>query len=481
MRTFAQKPVASATSAAASNARAIVTRISAQSDSSPVASHFAHDFSLLPVHSLAAETETLLQRQTCGDANVSSAPPIAHEVLRSSGQPLDAETRAFMEPRFGHDFGHVRVHQDSRAAQSAQAVGAFAYTVGRDIVFGHDQFAPHSLSGQRLLAHELAHTIQQSGRASAGDELRVGPQDDAFEREAERISSSVFSTSSAIPQKQHVTAASLATGLGLQRQPKGEDHDPKTPKIESTLKRKEEFIPVSICSSSSDAKIPCTPVSLPNADFLAKGGPSDALGFTKSLPEKSRAPDILTQEVGKDHAVILKPTNAAQISCESFITKAGKPFTRSTDLDKDHPNFDQCGGKFDRSFEVTPDGEKRLREAEMEHCKDFKYAYDVSLGCYESVINEFAKKKTQFPSTEDAEDAVVNRVGQKPDMWMHHYADLLEKTKIRDTSKWHEPPAREGWTSLKVTGKYCSAEGTTPVDAKSFPQVGRHAARDIIK
>ncbi len=386
-----------------------------------------------------------------------------------------------MEPRFGHDFGHVRVHAGPRAAQSAQAVGASAYTVGRDIVFALGQFAPHSATGQRLLAHELAHTIQQSGGISASDELRVGPRDDPFEREAERISSSVLSTSEAIPPKKHVPSPSLATGLALQRQPKGEDHDPKMPKIESTWKKKEEFIPVSICSSSSDAKIPCTPVSLSNADFLANGGPSDALGFTKPLPQKSRAPEILTQEVGKDHAVILKPTKAIQISCESFITKAGKPFTRSTVLDKNHPNFDQCEGKFDRSFEVTPDGEKRLREAEMEHCKDYKYAYDVSLGCYESVINEFAKKKTQFPSTEDAEDAVVNRVGQKPDMWMPHYADLLEKTKIRDTSKWHEPPAREGWTSLKVIGKYCSAEGTTPVDAKSFPQVGRHAARDIIK
>ncbi|MGH9495665.1 MAG: DUF4157 domain-containing protein [Candidatus Sulfotelmatobacter sp.] len=478
---FAQKPVASEASAAASVARAVVARMSAPPDSSPVASHFAHDFSLLPVYPASAKTKTLLQRQTVGTANVTSAPPTAHEVLRSSGQPLDEKTRAFLEPRFGHNFGHVRVHADSRAAQSAQAVGASAYTVGRDIIFAPGQFAPHTISGQRLLAHELAHTIQQSGGASAGDKLRVSPQNDPFERDAERVSSSVMSISAAIPQRKPVAESSRSSGLALQRQPKGADHDPEMPKMESTVKKKEEFIPVFVCSSSSDAKIPCTPVALPNPDFLAKGGPSDALGFTRPLPEKSRAPEILTQEIGKGHAVILKPTKAVQISCESFITKAGKPFMRSTALDENHPNFDQCGGKFDRSFVVTPDGEKRLREAEMEHCKDFKYAYDVSLGCYESVINEFAKKKTQFPSAEEADDAVVNRVGQKPDMWMPHYADLLEKTKIRDTSKWHEPPAREGWTSLKVIGKHCSTEETTPIDAKSFPQVGRHAARDFIK
>src|SRR5437016_13146797 len=58
-----------------------------------------------------------------------AAPPVVHDVLRASGQPLDSATRAFMEPRFGHDFSHVRVHLDSRAEKSAEAVNALAYTV----------------------------------------------------------------------------------------------------------------------------------------------------------------------------------------------------------------------------------------------------------------------------------------------------------------------------------------------------------------
>ena len=61
-------------------------------------------------------------------------PSIVHEVLRSPGQPLDATTRGFMEPRFGYDFRAVRVHTDSQAAESARAVNALAYTVGRDVV-----------------------------------------------------------------------------------------------------------------------------------------------------------------------------------------------------------------------------------------------------------------------------------------------------------------------------------------------------------
>jgi hypothetical protein len=96
-----------------------------------------------------------------------TVPPIVQDALRSTGQPLDPATRAFMEPRFGHDFSHVRVHTDARAAESAQAVNALAYTVGPDVVFGAGQYAPHSREGQRLLAHELTHVVQQGSSQKA--------------------------------------------------------------------------------------------------------------------------------------------------------------------------------------------------------------------------------------------------------------------------------------------------------------------------
>ena len=67
---------------------------------------------------------------------------VAHESFNSPGAPLDAETRAFFEPRFGHDFSHVRVHSDSRAAESARMLNAHAFTVGHELVFGSGQYAP---------------------------------------------------------------------------------------------------------------------------------------------------------------------------------------------------------------------------------------------------------------------------------------------------------------------------------------------------
>ncbi|HEX5707206.1 MAG TPA: DUF4157 domain-containing protein, partial [Pyrinomonadaceae bacterium] len=95
-----------------------------------------------------------------------TAPPAVHEVLRSSGEPLDAATRGFMESRFGQDFGGVRVHSNQKAAESARAVNARAYTVGRDVVFGESQYAPNTEAGQKLLAHELAHVLQQGATAA---------------------------------------------------------------------------------------------------------------------------------------------------------------------------------------------------------------------------------------------------------------------------------------------------------------------------
>ncbi len=104
-------------------------------------------------------------------------PRQALNVLRSPGHSLDSEARAVMEPRFGRDFSDVRVHADSQAAASAEAVNARAYTVGSHIAFGFGQYAPGSPSGQRLLAHELTHVVQQSA-ASGGPVLQRQPKDE---------------------------------------------------------------------------------------------------------------------------------------------------------------------------------------------------------------------------------------------------------------------------------------------------------------
>jgi hypothetical protein len=126
-----------------------------------------------------------LQRQAAG-GGPAVAPPVVHEVLGSPGRPLEPGVRGEMEARFGHDFSRVRVHTDGRAAASARAVEAAAYTVGRDVVFGADRFRPGTAEGRSLLAHELAHVAQQAGSGPPSRDLPVQPADHPAEREAER-------------------------------------------------------------------------------------------------------------------------------------------------------------------------------------------------------------------------------------------------------------------------------------------------------
>jgi hypothetical protein len=115
-------------------------------------------------------------------------------VLRSPGQPLERPVRTAMEHRFGHAFSDVRVHTDGEAARSAADAQALAYTSGRNIVFAQGQYSPGSEAGKRLLAHELAHVIQQrSSTGAAPQTYRLNEPDDCWEQEADRAASAVMS------------------------------------------------------------------------------------------------------------------------------------------------------------------------------------------------------------------------------------------------------------------------------------------------
>jgi hypothetical protein len=136
----------------------------------------------------ACRSKRLQRKSTNAEVTLrtdSAVPTIVHEVVRSSGQPLDARTRGFMETRFSHDFSRVQIHTDARAVKSARTVNALAYTVGCDIVFDAGQYAPRTSEGQKLLAHELTHVVQQTHASSSAQAATalIG-SDDSSEREA---------------------------------------------------------------------------------------------------------------------------------------------------------------------------------------------------------------------------------------------------------------------------------------------------------
>ena len=179
-----------------------------------------------------------VQRRALDGRARPDVPAIVHEVLHSSGQLLDPGARAFLEPRFGRDFSQVRVHADERAGASAQAVRARAYTVGADIVFAPGEYRPQNTAGRRLIAHELAHTVQQAHFAGAAPQARleIGPADTPLEREADRVADEVMS------------ASPRATGIG---HTPGGATDPIRSLARPTLQRdekktKEPLIPIPV-------------------------------------------------------------------------------------------------------------------------------------------------------------------------------------------------------------------------------------------
>ncbi len=170
-----------------------------------------------------ARKKRLVQRAATETRTAASAPPSVGRVLAGAGQSLDPTTQRRMEGRFGHDFARVRVHTEAEADASAQALDAHAYTVGSDIVFRHGQYQPHTSRGQRLLAHELAHVVQQSGAAaSAHAPIEVAAANHPSERDADRAASAAMSGGSA------AVHANRAVGRSIQRQPAGEDERKRT-------------------------------------------------------------------------------------------------------------------------------------------------------------------------------------------------------------------------------------------------------------
>ncbi|HEY2325606.1 MAG TPA: DUF4157 domain-containing protein [Thermoanaerobaculia bacterium] len=136
-----------------------------------------------------ADEDKKLQRRAIGAAQSPEIPQSVDRVLGSAGRPLDRDTRVTMESRFGHDFSRVRIHTDTHAAASAHDIHAAAYTSGSHIVFGDRRFEPGTPKGRHLLAHELAHVVQQ--RDSAAIPAGIGAHDDVHERSADRTADAI--------------------------------------------------------------------------------------------------------------------------------------------------------------------------------------------------------------------------------------------------------------------------------------------------
>ncbi|HKQ30039.1 MAG TPA: DUF4157 domain-containing protein, partial [Burkholderiales bacterium] len=130
--------------------------------------------------SRASAARTAQRKTRAGTTRAASGVSDGAARELGSGRPLDAASRSYFEPRLGHDLSSVELHTGAAAAQSAAALGARAYTMGRHVVFGAGEYAPGALSGRHLLAHELVHVVQQGAAvpsaSSAPTEAKAPPK-----------------------------------------------------------------------------------------------------------------------------------------------------------------------------------------------------------------------------------------------------------------------------------------------------------------
>lgn len=226
-----------------------------------------------------AKGKGLLQRAAVHEHAPAEVPDIVYDVLRSPGAPLDRPTRQFMEQRFRHDFSAVRLHTDARAAESARAVQARAYTVGSHVIFGRGEHRPSTDTGKRLLAHELTHVIQQgSPSLSLSPAVLRFEQSRTFEEEASRAARTAL---------QADAHPALRSVLSLQRRAFGLDENA----TESSAKKAENRLETE--GIDSDGKKSATPVNIRTFFLTFDDGPDaretanrtakvlDALGHSK--------------------------------------------------------------------------------------------------------------------------------------------------------------------------------------------------------
>jgi hypothetical protein len=351
-----------------------------------------------------------------------SAPAIVHDVLRSYGRPLDPVLRASLEPRFGHDFGQVRVHTGAMASESARAVRARAYTVGADIVFGDGQYVPTTAEGRRLVAHELAHVVQQrAGAKAAGPGLRLQRQP-------------------CDPQKDAIPTGALP---------------PATPNITC------DPSPKTLGEVRADPDVPPTILGVTKTAF---GGQNISFQETKGM----RCKATVIQE------------NEVKIT-QSIFTKSGT-YDDGTEVP---PSGQPCGGKtVHRKLYITDAIALKIKQGEIEHCEDKKYAFSISAGKFNQAVKDLAATeycpkgpplKGGDPACErEFKERFQARTGVDFDQHGAVANCLLGKSKVRDDSHWHD---------IKSIGTYnrdCGTVTYTP-DPALVRDIGTHPSSEIIQ
>jgi Domain of unknown function (DUF4157)/Protein-glutamine gamma-glutamyltransferase/Annexin len=446
-----------------------------------------------------------LQARLAGSREPQAIPPSVGTVLQGSGEPLDQDVRAHFEARLGHDFGAVRIHNDTRAHDSARDVNALAYTVGPHVAFAAGQYQPTNDTGRRLIAHELVHTVQQGPLIDRTRKLAIEPADSPAEAEAERIAG----------QTSSVANASVArhAGINVARQerevplpnpvpPTPQDAD-QADKLKNIGRSKPENRLGDTwgwgAPETKNVYQECQIAELDRQTFVALftsiskasyDKPADAnypLGITWYEGDPV-APQIAAQPFTEDGKTIykLKPTHAEMPTVRSAATASGE-FEEGikqylgNECQKERNQF---GRRFPIHWTITVEGAQKIKEGEQEHCNDIRLAFDWTLGRYASSINNLAAANRDYSSERQAIIDAVKFVGLQPSEMLPNFKMLVQKSQDRDRQAWHTANYGHPQTLAHQEGA-SDANGCRQkikIDATSFPEIGgnKHPSEAVL-
>jgi hypothetical protein len=416
-----------------------------QVQAKPIAEQITPLVQLQPEEEEEKEEELQTKEAAGQSGEVSSGLESRINAMKGGGQPLPASTRAFFEPRFGHDFSNVRIHTDAPAAETARALNARAFTMGREVVFGAGRYAPVTTKGKQLMAHELTHVVQQGTIPSWGRiaSMQASAQSQMDSGSSEGNAHTYYGESPwAVRQKARSnTMEALSWGASPALQSIGQS-------------QRLSWGADQMIAGAKDGKMIDWVIGVPiqkplnvvqNMVFFE---PLRLGGTTH--PKKYKAPNfkfrtIDMASVGILQVLMKKPswyalpsltTNAYEGDVKSYYIGPG--LHKTTKKEGGLPVFTNA----------SPAISGLIHDAEMEHCNDYKYAYKISLKEAEDVLKNhvvgkrFGPKPTEAAVKQMVLDTIRNnlthpQLGNDKTKWGAKYKMLFAKSRIRDQKDWH--------------------------------------------
>jgi hypothetical protein len=387
-----------------------------------------------------------------------------------SGQVLDYGVRSRMESVFGMDFSRVRVHTDTTAAKLSGKLNAFAFTIGEHVAFGTGEYKPGTLIGDALIAHELAHVVQQGvGSADIKPLQRADTSCNALEEDADKsalgaIVSLWGSAKVGLTEIARNVMPRLRSGLRLSR---------------CNKEKKEKAKPAGV-TRAADVECEPEPKTLDEIQKLRGGAAHTVLGFTKPAPVSFHL-----EIIPKGGKCNLDLKDEPRLSFSHFV------YVRPGDykIGTVKIPFDPCKDKIgDFYYRITPEMAEKIKAGEIEHCEDFKLAFTLSYERYTQAVKEVAGTDVSGKDVKSCEAEVYKRLevktGIEVSKWGSVAECLFDKTLERDIEpkKWHEviPPEKGGEGTFELK-EDCSRLIFVFDHIQQLTEINKHLPEDVVK